>query len=382
MEQSGRLTKEQFLEKYKGLVTEEDLNKLSFDYFNEQYPNRTLLPKSDLKYLFLDLNLGVMEIVDLTGVSKYTIKNSQKKYNIHKPPKLVQLVRERMLQRKYGIINVSQMRGIQEKIKQNNLQKYGVDNPNALQVIKNKIKETNLKKYGVDNYAKTPECRRLMAQTCIKRYGVDNYSKTKEFQQRMKTRCQNEYGVDYYLQVKELREKGKDTSLRKYGTEHPMQSQAVQDLVRESLKSHGTFRKSKSEEYAFNKLKEKFTIVQRQYKDERYPFACDFYIPEEDLFIELQIYQGHGGHPFNPMSEEDINKIKTWQTKSKEINKHGNPKLQYKDYIKIWTISDPNKRKIAKKNNLNWMEFFNLREFNRWWETLPSKAVPIQHPLM
>lgn len=43
-----------------------------------------------------------------------------------------------------------------------------------------------------------------------------------------------------------------------------------------------------------------------QYQDERYrnpktgrKFNCDFYIPSEDLFIELNYHWTHGKHPFN-----------------------------------------------------------------------------------
>ena len=54
-------------------------------------------------------------------------------------------------------------------------------------------------------------------------------------------------------------------------------------------------------------------------------------------------------------------------TKYEEINYKGEKKKQYKDYIKTWTVKDPEKRKTAKKNNLNWLEFFTLKEFDQWF---------------
>lgn len=46
-------------------------------------------------------------------------------------------------------------------------------------------------------------------------------------------------------------------------------------------------------------LKEKFNNVKRNYKSELYPFHCDFYIPEKDLYIEYQGHPGHGNEPFD-----------------------------------------------------------------------------------
>ena len=49
--------------------------------------------------------------------------------------------------------------------------------------------------------------------------------------------------------------------------------------------------------------------IVRQYKDDRYPFACDFYIKSEDLFIELNFSWTHDGHRFDINSQEDLKKL-------------------------------------------------------------------------
>ena len=36
--------------------------------------------------------------------------------------------------------------------------------------------------------------------------------------------------------------------------------------------------------------------------------------------------------------------------------------------IQTWAFMDIVKRKIAKINKLNWIEFFNIEEFNEWYE--------------
>lgn len=73
------------------------------------------------------------------------------------------------------------------------------------------------------------------------------------------------------------------------------------------------------------------------------------------MFIELQGSWTHGSHPYNLNSNEDQIILNKWKAKSKN---HG----FYCTAIKVWTISDVNKRKTAKKNNLNYVELFNKED--------------------
>ena len=103
---------------------------------------------------------------------------------------------------------------------------------------------------------------------------------------------------------------------------------------------------------------------------EKYPYKCDFYLPEIDLYIEYQGFPGHNNHPFDANNEQDLKIVEEWKQKSEEINYKGEKKKQYLGYINTWTISDPKKRECAKNNNLNWLEFFTLDEFNIWFSTI------------
>ena len=74
----------------------------------------------------------------------------------------------------------------------------------------------------------------------------------------------------------------------------------------------------------------------------------------KEIDISLQVYYTHGKHPYNPNSIEDLNLVK------EHINKYGdNCPL-----VNVWTISDPKKREMAKKNNLNYVELFNKEDIN------------------
>ena len=120
-------------------------------------------------------------------------------------------------------------------------------------------------------------------------------------------------------------------------------------------KNH-SFNTSKGEEAYYKYLISLYgeEDVIRQYRDEeRYPFNCDFYIPSQDLFIELNLSWVHGGHPFNPRSKKDRDQLKIWEEKSKTS-------LFYFNAIEEWTISDVEKIKIAKKNNLNYEMIYEL----------------------
>lgn len=123
-------------------------------------------------------------------------------------------------------------------------------------------------------------------------------------------------------------------------------------LTRQYLtrKKNNSFNKSQPEIDLYNTLLEKYDkcIILRQYKDnERYPFYCDFYIPSEDLFIELNAHWTHGGRPYDPNDEFCQKQLKDWQEKAKTSK-------FYQEAINTWTIRDVKKQEVAKENNLNY----------------------------
>ena len=116
-----------------------------------------------------------------------------------------------------------------------------------------------------------------------------------------------------------------------------------------TMRERGTFNSSKQEDEYYLELCEQYgeENIIRQYKEERYPFSCDFYIISEDLFIELNRCWTHGGMPFEENNEECLKKLALWQEKA-ETSKF------YKNAIYTWTDLDVRKIKTAKENNLNY----------------------------
>ena len=76
----------------------------------------------------------------------------------------------------------------------------------------------------------------------------------------------------------------------------------------QTKRDNQTFNKSESEEYLYTELLKIFCVedVYRQYRDNRYPFRCDFYLKPLDMFIEVNLHWTHYTHPFNATCIEDL----------------------------------------------------------------------------
>lgn len=127
---------------------------------------------------------------------------------------------------------------------------------------------------------------------------------------------------------------------------------AMQKHRDETKRKNNTFNTSSNEDHFYNALKAVYGVenIIRQYKDTRYPFNCDFYIKDKDLFIELNLNWTHGKKPFIG-DAEDLKVLNLWKTKAKTSN-------YYAAAIKTWTERDPLKFKIAKENNLQYLSIY------------------------
>lgn len=114
-----------------------------------------------------------------------------------------------------------------------------------------------------------------------------------------------------------------------------------------------------------NLLIAKYHNVKFNYKETRYPFRCDFYLPDFDIFIEYQSFKGHGEHPFNYNNPDDIARLLYWVEKAdmRKLDRRN----KYLAYVHTWVERDPMKRECAKKYKLNWFEFFTLDDFMKWY---------------
>lgn len=242
--------------------------------------------------------------------------------------------REQTLIDKYGLIaNFGGTAESIEKIKQTKLERYG----DPYYVNKEKRFATNLKKYG-NIVAVSDDIIAKRKRTCIEKFGVPVPSQSEVVKEKYKQTCLEKYGVDNYRKCEECINK-----------------------IYESKKAHGTVNTSKYEEDAYIWLKEAYgeDDIIRQYKDSRYVnpenghrYHCDFYIKSIDLFIELQMYWGHGPHPFNCESQDDIKYLN-------EIKEKAKIKPIYNRLIEGWTYFDVIKRSAAKTGSIKLLEIYD-----------------------
>lgn len=304
--------------------------------------------------------------------------------------------------KKYGRKNF----GSAEKVKEYWINHYGVDNPAKTDFVKKKMRETNLRKYGFNCSSKSEIVKEKTKQTCLKRYGVEYAGQIEEAKEKSKKTCLEKYGSEYYIGSKDclektiefskqnynvdwftksekIKNKAKETMLRRYGVEYSMQipknkeymsylmsSYEMQERRYNTMKRNHTFNSSSTEEELFLYIKSRFPTVVRQYKDKnRYPYFCDFYIPELDYFIELQGYYTHGKHPFDPNSNEDLQLIEYYK---KKYGEDCQP-------ITIWSIKDVEKRDCAKRNHLNFKEVWSLEDGKNFVNDLYSVYINIDN---
>lgn len=247
--------------------------------------------------------------------------------------------------------------------------------------------ETCLKKYGVECTFQAKEVKDKIKQTCLDRYGVEYSAQAEITKQHIKETSLERYGTTSPVQTEECKEKRAQTNLQKYGEINPwrfgsplftsnlmkiygvhnariipsvIQSHAekIDEIVRkctEAKRRNGTFNVSKPEEVYYESLCKQYGIedIIRQYTDDRYPYACDFYIKSLDLFIELNLTWTHGEHPFDPNNEDDLNKLSRWKEKAKTSD-------YYKNAVYTWTDLDVRKQNIAKENNLNYIVVYTI----------------------
>lgn len=130
-------------------------------------------------------------------------------------------------------------------------------------------------------------------------------------------------------------------------TEEGLRIKLSKDYI--TRKANNSFNTSNPEDVLYKTLQEenKTKTIYRNYKCERYPFYCDFYIVEDDLFIELNAHWTHGGKPYDPNDIECQEQLKIWEEKAKTSQ-------FYKNAIETWTVRDVKKLQCADKNHLNY----------------------------
>ena len=275
-----------------------------------------------------------------------------------------QQLEELYLKENLSSADVAKKLGTNKKLVLQELKRYGIQKSKDKMYAARtkKTKEVNTRKYGTSGYNN----RKKAKQTLLTIHGVENVSQLNYVKRKKELTCFKNFGVNFPSQSKPWHDKIKQTNLEKYGYEWFMSSPEFWEKVdkeqwlkhqHETKRKNHSFKTSKIEENYYTYLLTFFNPcdIIKQYKEERYPFHCDFYIKPIDTFIELNIHWTHGGRPYNKDDIECQKQLILWYEKAKNSKYHENA-------IHTWTIRDVEKQRIAKENNLNYICVYNKQE--------------------
>lgn len=400
-----------------------DPSRLSKDYLNNPLKHGDKPTKEELEYLYLELNLPMLKIAEVLGTTRGAIDYNLGRYKIKKSAELVKK-QKAATPRKYSYIKkevlydlfiTKNLSGteigamlhipgtcLRRLFKKYNLQK----TPEQFKAMQIRVvNERYAKRTEEERQHKVEACRRAWYNQSeeelakrIEIFSRVNSNRTPEHQAKLVTswkkhlanetpeekakRIQNvskgtkvamskipfqkriEMRKKSQLTRKNQSEESKKRTREKYNKTWSSKSEAECKYIIskgiETKRKNGTLCSSGPEKRVKALLESKFKEVKYQYKSEKYPFVCDFYIPELDLYIEYQGLWTHGLKPFEGTGE-DLQKVEFWKNKKTKY---------YAMAIDTWTRRDVKKRKLAKESNLNWLEFFNMQQFIEWFDKL------------
>jgi len=233
---------------------------------------------------------------------------------------------------------------VQEAMKETCQNRYGVDHVFQSESVKQKSAETVMKHFGVKSYLQTPEARRIIAEN----------SRSEDVRNKIMATTLSRYDVPHAFQAEEVKQRSQQTLLDRYGVDNPAKSSEIRRRACRTATKNG--KRSSLEVYLKNALIAHNISFIEEHKDSRYPYHCDFYLPDTDTFIEINGCWHHGKHWFGSCVS-DVETLESWKSKSGS---------QYVKAIYTWTVADTTKRSVAKKNKLNYVVLWNYNDIKEW----------------
>ena len=227
-----------------------------------------------------------------------------------------------------------------------------------------------LYKYYIEedhNYYETLEHFDISEDTfrrMLKDYEIPQKDKSKTCQKGVATKYEKAGGKEAYY--KQLKETTDERVIEKYGSLEAY-GKVVSNSVKkafqennsiakryETLKKTKRFTKSKQEDDTYDYLLQFYDAedIIRNYKCDKYPFMCDFYVKSLDLYIECNYHWSHGKEPFVG-KESQLEVLEDWKSKNY---------VQHKNAYKIWSEVDPSKIECARNNNLTYLMLYDIKD--------------------
>lgn len=215
------------------------------------------------------------------------------------------------LMKKYGVVNVSQLPKVRNKIIKTLKKKYGnnISHPIQADEVKQKMKNTMLEKYGVDNASKRVEAKKYLGSGTQKK-SYEKYILNNEFDQPMFTfeEYQNRKSDNDMLQFK-CKKCGNIFFAKHYSGHHKHCEICYPPLYRKT---------TSNEENQLTDLIHKIcncTVLQNT-KQIVSPFELDIFVPEKKIAFE---FNGNYWHSVKQKHDKMFHLNKTIQCENKNI---------------------------------------------------------------
>lgn len=347
-----------------------DLTKLSRDFKLNPIQKGEPIYKQDLIYLHNELNLTNDKSAEILGCTKTKIAHFCFKYGLKKTKQQVLNIMSAANKGKYDTFSEEKKERIKEKQRNiwKNKTKEEMDkwkqivSKNSEKMWKNMTEENKsamLQKMSQSGKKRCSNMTEKQKEHRIEAFKNTWYNFSEEKKQEIKIKNRNKGLLQWQTMSEEIKEKRSIKYKNTMSQKTPEELKAIQDKIYQTKKKNNSLYQSKPEKECGLKLKEKFKDVREQYKSEKFPFACDFYIPSLDLYIDLNFHWTHGFKAFNKNSEKDLIKLNKWKQQI------GKSKF-YENAIYTWTDLDVRKDKLTVENNINRLVFYKEKEFNEW----------------
>lgn len=234
---------------------------------------------------------------------------------------------------------------VKEKTKNTCMKKYGTEYAFQSKVVIDKIRNTMQARYGVNSYLQTPRCRKIIAKI----------SASEAVKEKIKQTCMTHFGVNCAFKAESVKNKIKITMLDRYNVDNAAKSKIFRSKACKTRIKNGNH--SGLEDNLENFFIEHNINFKKQYKEVRYPYRCDFYLPDTDTFIEIHGFWMHGGHWFDYNNAKDNEILNYWKSKSNDT---------YIKAIDCWTRSDLERRKVAIENSLNYIVLWDINDIENY----------------
>ena len=407
-----RYTNAYLFTKYCGYHTENVLGDRVYEWIrpftlSKQVYNQNVFLDSDAQYeqariLYLKGNNGI-QIKQATGISIRSLINSLKKRDIKYTVEDIQNYQIQYIRanydrnaivRAYKIIH-AKFDDLRQARRKHQIHVLGCTFGPYANVFKALLGETDY------NALKNGEWKRKQTATMFEKYGKNNYfekhiddqkhardkrnfeyfvrRKTllthlgdKQFNDRRNQRTREtwlrKYGVTNPLKIKKVAlaaAKKRMASMReKYGVSNSVEDPVIRNKIFNARTRNHTLNSSLPEDTLYKLLVDHFgkdNVVRQYYDKDRYPFHVDFYIKSRDLFIELNGDRGHMNHWYDENNVTDVQQLLKWSNGLKARNRDSKLTSRYAKYIKMWTVTDLEKRNCAKQHKLNYLVFWDGR---------------------